>query len=63
MVHVVRPSVCLSHVNISETKRDRRMVTGKFEQESGLPDSESAIRFAIGSTVPPFNVLPSRFLR
>jgi len=30
-VRVVRPSVCLSHANISETKRDRRMVTRKLE--------------------------------
>jgi len=34
------------------------MVTRKLEVESGLPDSESAIRFAIGSTVPPFWVFP-----
>jgi len=36
MVHVVRPSVCLSHVNISETKRDGRVVTVKHEWELGL---------------------------
>jgi len=48
MVRVVRLSVNLSHANISETKRDGHMVTRKFEWETGLPDSESAIRFAIG---------------
>jgi len=31
MVHIVCPSVCLSHMNISETKRDRCMVTRKLE--------------------------------
>jgi len=31
MVRVVRPSVCLSHANISETKRDKPMVTMKRE--------------------------------
>jgi len=41
------PSVCLSHANISETKRDRRMVTRKLKQESWLSDSESAVGFAI----------------
>jgi len=46
------PSACLSHANISETKPNRH--TGKLEQETGLPDSESAVRFAIGSTVQPF---------
>jgi len=30
------------------------MVTTKREEKLGLPDSESAIKFAIGSTVPPF---------
>jgi len=40
--------------HVSETKRDRRMVTRKLEQESGIPDSESAISFTIASTVPPF---------
>jgi len=30
MVRVFRPSVCLSHANISETKRDRRVVTRKL---------------------------------
>jgi len=30
------------------------MVTRKFEQETGLPDSESAISFEIGSMVLPF---------
>jgi len=34
------------------------MVTRKVEWESGLPDSESAIRFMIGSTVAPFWVFP-----
>jgi len=31
MVHIVRPSIWLSHRNISETKRDRRMVSRKLE--------------------------------
>jgi len=53
MVRVVRPSLCLSHANISESKRNKRMhATRKLEQESGLPDPESAIRFAIRSTIP-----------
>jgi len=56
MVCVVRPSVCLSHANISETKRDRHVVTRKLEYETELPDSESAI----GSTVPPFWVFLRR---
>jgi len=30
------------------------MVTRKLEWEAGLPDPESAVKFAIGSTVPPF---------
>jgi len=34
------------------------MVTMKHKYEFGLPDSESAIRFAIGSTVPPLWVFP-----
>jgi len=34
------------------------MVTRKLEYETGLPDSESAITFAIGSTVLPFWVFP-----
>jgi len=34
------------------------MVTRKLEQETGLLDSASAIRFAIGSTVLPFWVFP-----
>jgi len=46
--------VCLSHANVSKTKRDRHMVTQKLEWETGLPVSESAIRFVIGSTVLPF---------
>jgi len=54
MVRVVR----LSHADISETKRDRRTVTRKLEQKSWLPDSESAIRFVIGSMYPPFWVFP-----
>jgi len=58
MVRVVHPSVRLSHDNFSETKRDRHMVTRKLEFETELPDLESAIRFAIGSTVPPFWVFP-----
>jgi len=58
MVCVVRLSVCLSHANISETKRDRLMVTMKREKELGLLDSEPVIRFAIRSTVSPFWVLP-----
>jgi len=37
------------------------MITWKLEYESGLPDSESATRFAIGSTVPPFLVFLGRF--
>jgi len=36
------------------------MVTTKREYEPGLPDSESSIRFAIGSTVPPFWMFPGR---
>jgi len=63
MVHAVCPSVCLSHANISEAKQDRHVLTKKLEYESRLPDSESAIGFAIGSTVPPFWVFPGRFLR
>jgi len=43
--------VCLSHVNISETKQDRRMVTRKLKLETGLPDSESAIRFRVGTSL------------
>jgi len=47
--------VCLSHANISETKRNRRhMVTRKRKWETGLPNLESAIRFAIEYTVSPF---------
>jgi len=34
------------------------MVTMKREYERGLPDSEFAIRFAIGSMVLPFWVFP-----
>jgi len=49
----IRPSLCLSHANISETKRDRKLI-----QETGLSDSESAIRFIVGSMVPPFGVFP-----
>jgi len=48
----VRLSVRLSLANISESKRDRLMVIRKLEWESEIPDSESAIRFAIWSTVP-----------
>jgi len=59
MVRVVRQSVCLSHANISETKRDRPMVTMK--RELRLPDSESATIFSIGSTVSPFWVFPGSF--
>jgi len=36
------------------------MVTRKLEWEAGLPNSESAIRSAIGSTVLPFWVFPGR---
>jgi len=36
------------------------MVTRKREWELGLPDSESAIRFAIGNTFPPSWVFPGR---
>jgi len=31
MVRIFRPSVCLSHANVSKTKRDRLMVTMKLE--------------------------------
>jgi len=51
--NVVCLSVCLSQANFSETKRDRRMVTRKLKLETGLPDSASAIRFTIATTVPP----------
>jgi len=34
------------------------MVTRKLEWETGLSDSESATRFAIGSTVPPVWLFP-----
>jgi len=47
-------SVCVSHANISETKRDTAMVTIKSERAVGVSDSESAIRFVTGSTVLPF---------
>jgi len=54
----VRPSVCLSicmsHTNISETKRDRAILTIKRVQEIGVPDSKSAIRRATESTILPF---------
>jgi len=39
------------------------MATRNVEQESWIPDSESAVRFAIGSTVSPFWVILVRFLR
>jgi len=42
---IVVVHACLSHANISRTKWDRCMVTRKVEWESGLPDSESSIRF------------------
>jgi len=51
MARVFRPSLC---VEVSETKRNLRMVAKKLEQETGIADSESAIKFTIGSTVPPF---------
>jgi len=61
IVHFVHHlSACLLHANISKTKRDRRVVTRKLEQEFGIPDSESVIRFTIGSTVPPIRVLSCR---
>jgi len=41
----------LSHANIPETKRDKAMVTKKPEQEIWVPDSESVIRFATGSSL------------
>jgi len=55
MVHVVRPSVC--HTRIS-SKSDIDIWQRKLEWETGLPGPESVIRFAIGSTVPPFWVFP-----
>jgi len=58
MVRVVCPSVCLSVTRkYLRKKRDRRVVTKELEKGSGLPDSESAIRFAIGSMVPPHTII------
>jgi len=54
VVRIVQLSVCPSHAIISETKRDRPMFTRKLEYELGLFNSESAIRFAVGSTILPF---------
>jgi len=41
-------SVCLSHANISETERDRPMVTIKGEWEIGVSDSVYAIKSCDG---------------
>jgi len=48
----VRPTVCESYANISETKRDGAMVTIKHESSLEVPDSESAIKFVTRSRLP-----------
>jgi len=45
--------VCLPHAHISEDKRDAAVVTMKHEYEIDIPDNESVIRFATGSTRSP----------
>jgi len=64
MVRVVRPSVCLSHSNISETSEiDVWLLGNSNRTPGGLPDSESAIKVAVESMVPQFWVSPGRFFR
>jgi len=52
----------VSHANISESKQEKcYMVTIKCEQEIGVYNLESAIRFVTRnrSTVPPFCAFPA----